>query len=55
MQLKEAEAQQEEAVKEANRIELALKGHHKIWEQLKNGKQGPCLCVRKRKTVEAPS
>ncbi|XP_034992942.1 outer dynein arm-docking complex subunit 1 [Zootoca vivipara] len=36
LQLKEAEAQQEEAVKEGNRIELALKGHHKIWEQLKN-------------------
>ncbi|KAH0626484.1 hypothetical protein JD844_001483 [Phrynosoma platyrhinos] len=37
LQLKDAEAQQEKAAQEANRMELKLKGIHKIWEQLKSG------------------
>ncbi|XP_042333329.1 outer dynein arm-docking complex subunit 1 [Sceloporus undulatus] len=34
--LRDAEAQQEEVVQEANRMEIKLKGVNKIWEQLKN-------------------
>nr|XP_060636397.1 outer dynein arm-docking complex subunit 1 isoform X2 [Anolis sagrei ordinatus] len=35
-QLKQVEAQQEEAAKEANHLESKLKGVSKIWEQIKN-------------------